>query len=118
MIFVEGDDLEVLLDLGKDTEISKISVGFLEDQSFWIFHPSEIDFALSKDGREFYSHKTLSMNKIVPNENRDIKDFSVFLKNQSCRYVRVNAKGVEVCPQWHKGAGGRAWLFVDEIIIE
>jgi hypothetical protein len=75
-------------------------------------------FSSSKDGRKFYSHKTVSREKIVPNENRVIKDFSVLLNNESCRYVRVNAKGVKVCPQWHKGAGDKAWLFVDEIIIE
>jgi len=25
---------------------------------------------------------------------------------------------VGVCPEWHKGAGGKAWLFVDEIFVE
>jgi hypothetical protein len=34
------------------------------------------------------------------------------------RYVRVRAKNVGVCPAWHPGAGGKAWIFVDEIIVE
>jgi len=25
---------------------------------------------------------------------------------------------VGVCPPWHSGAGDKAWLFVDEIIVQ
>jgi hypothetical protein len=32
-------------------------------------------------------------------------------------YIRIHAKNIAVCPEWHKGAGGKAWLFVDEIMI-
>jgi len=117
-IGVEGDDLEVLLDLGEETEITKISAGFLEAQSHWIFHPLEIEFSLSGDGRKFFAVKTISRKKLTENENRVIEDFSVFYNTESCRYIRVKAKSVKVCPPWHKGAGGKAWLFVDEIIIE
>lgn len=34
------------------------------------------------------------------------------------RYVRTHALNVGVCPDWHAGAGGDAWLFVDEIVVE
>ena len=33
------------------------------------------------------------------------------------RYVKIAAKNLGVCPAWHPGAGGKAWLFMDEIII-
>ena len=32
--------------------------------------------------------------------------------------VKVIAKSQKVCPKWHAGAGGKTWLFADEIIIE
>jgi len=115
---VEGHDLDVLLDLGKETEVSRLSAGFLEAQSHWIFHPLEVEFSLSKDAREFYSLNTVSRKKPAPNESRIIKDFAVTLNNESCRYVRVTAKSVGVCPEWHKGARGTAWLFADEIVVE
>ena len=34
------------------------------------------------------------------------------------RYVKVLALGQITCPPWHAGAGGKAWLFCDEIIVE
>ena len=115
---VEGDDLEVLLDLGTETEISKIFAGFLEAQSYWIFHPLKTEFSLSHDGRKFYTQKIITRDRLSVNENRVIKDFSIQYKNEKCRYIRMKAQNVKVCSKWHKGAGGKAWLFVDEIIIE
>ncbi|MBI3189190.1 MAG: hypothetical protein HYZ33_00935 [Ignavibacteriales bacterium] len=44
-----------------------------------------------------------------------LKEFSAELKNQKARFVRVQAKNVGRCPEWHKGKGEKAWLFVDEI---
>jgi hypothetical protein len=33
------------------------------------------------------------------------------------RYVRVHAENVGKIPGWHRAAGRRAWLFVDEILV-
>jgi hypothetical protein len=33
------------------------------------------------------------------------------------RFVRVHAYNIGTCPAWHPGAGGWAWVFVDEIIV-
>ena len=48
-----------------------------------------------------------------------VQDF-VFtnLNDLEARYLKIKAKNIEYCPEWHDGAGGEAWLFVDEIIIE
>ena len=34
------------------------------------------------------------------------------------RYVRVVAKNFGVCPDWHLGKGGNAWIFADEIEVD
>jgi hypothetical protein len=31
--------------------------------------------------------------------------------------IKVIAKKVDKCPEWHEAAGSEAWLFVDEISI-
>jgi hypothetical protein len=35
----------------------------------------------------------------------------------TARYIRIEAKNVGICPPWHKGSGGKAWLFVDEVEV-
>ena len=34
------------------------------------------------------------------------------------RYVRLTARNIGRCPSWHPGAGGKAWIFTDEILVE
>jgi hypothetical protein len=40
------------------------------------------------------------------------------LAEKEARFVRIKARNVGICPDWHPGAGGKAWLFVDEIVVE
>jgi alpha-L-fucosidase len=40
------------------------------------------------------------------------------LNGVKARYVKLVAENVGICPAWHKGAGGDAWLFVDEILMK
>ncbi len=39
-------------------------------------------------------------------------------KSIPAHYIRVFAKNRGVCPHWHPGAGGKAWIFADEIVVE
>ena len=34
------------------------------------------------------------------------------------RYLRLVATNVGRCPDWHPGAGEKAWIFADEIEID
>jgi hypothetical protein len=36
----------------------------------------------------------------------------------SARFVRVKAKNIGLCPDWHMGRGDKAWLMIDEILVE
>ena len=40
------------------------------------------------------------------------------VKDIKARYVRMVASTIGVCPDWHVGAGDKAWTFCDEFIIE
>ena len=47
-----------------------------------------------------------------------MKDIQVNVSDVQARYVKVYLKNIGTCPEWHKGAGGQAWLFVDDVDIE
>ena len=34
------------------------------------------------------------------------------------RYVRMVAKNMGICPEWAPGAGEKAWMFCDEVIVK
>ncbi len=114
---VEGEDLDILLNLGEETTITSVSAGFLEAQSFWIFHPNKITFSFSSNGSDFQSSQELSRTELVEDDERLITDFTIDSLKEKCRYIRIQAEGVKICPAWHKGAGGKAWMAIDEIVV-
>jgi hexosaminidase len=114
---LNGDDLVASLDLGESKSIHKITVGFLQQQGSWIFLPSEVTFFVSEDGIRWKTTGNQS-NTLKQTESVVVKDFSCAVKNVSARFVKVASKNVGTCPAWHSGAGDKAWLFVDEVIVE
>ena len=114
----EGVDFDAVVDLGKIQTIHKISAGFLQDIGSWIWMPIFVKYAVSTDGKNFHPVGRVK-NKVPDNDYSVIvKDFTKRLHHVKGRYVKVHAKNYGTVPQWHPGAGGKAWIFIDEIVIE
>ncbi len=114
----EGNDLDAVIDLGKIKKVSSIDATFLQNTGSWIFYPAEIDYYISTDGKNFTK---VYETQNIPDEKNSadgIKGFEKKLDDIQARYVKVYAKNVGVCPPWHVAAGGKAWLFVDEISVK
>ncbi len=111
-------DLEATVDLGKKQECSKLAIGFIQDMKSWIFMPEWVDFYGSADGKNF--HKLGRVQNYIPmkQEGGIVKEFELNIKPQRLKAVKVVAKNIQYCPEWHLGAGGKAWLFADEITID
>jgi hexosaminidase len=114
----EGDDLIAVIDLGTERKIGRVAAGFLQNSGSWIFLPSSVEIAVSNDGKEFVVIAT-SSNEISPLDLEPrLKEFSAEPAGKKARFVRVHARNIGVCPEGHPGAGNKAWLFTDEIIVE
>ncbi len=114
----QGTDFEAVLDLGELAKISQIECGFLLNQGSWIFSPEKVVISISQDGNDYEVIKTFKNNARKQNDNIKVRKFKVDINNSGIRFIKIHAKNIGICPDWHAGAGGKAWLFVDEIIIE
>lgn len=114
----QGVDLDVEIDLGKPTYITKLSANFLQDINSWIFMPSYVEFFVSSDG-ETYVPVGKAIND-VPKEQWGVivKEFSIYVYPKWTRYIKVIGKSDVMCPDWHKGKGNEMWIFADEISID
>jgi predicted alpha-1,2-mannosidase len=114
----QGQDFEAVVDLGRVESVSNLGAGFLQNVGSWILMPTRLEFALSVDGEHFTP--ALTANNEVPDTYRVplIKDFVHSIPAQRARYVKVNAYNYGKLPSWHPGAGGGAYIFIDEIIIK
>ncbi len=113
----QGQDFEAVVELVPPRRIREIRVGFLQDIGSWIFFPPEVSFAISMDGRTYTELGTVHND--FPDSRWGVftRDVSILVDDIEARYVRIRAKNYGPCPDWHPGAGGKTWLFLDEILI-
>mgnify|MGYP005848082915 CR=1 FL=1 len=114
----EAIDADVVLDLGRLRKVSKVTVGCLSDNTSWIFLPSRIEVRTSKDGVEYSPGKARVYEPPLANEGVFIRDLIVDFETIEAQFIHIRIKNIGTCPSWHPGAGGKAWLFIDEIFVE
>ena len=114
----EGEDLEAVIDLGKEILISEISVDFLQDIQAWVFLPKSMTVYSSIDGEELF--KIGTVENITPDDKSGafIQTFTIRGPEVRARYLRVRAESLKTCPTWHIGAGKSCWIFTDEIVVK
>jgi hypothetical protein len=113
----ENEDFEAIVDLREARPVRAVGAGFLQDVRSWIWMPTSVDMAISLDG---VSWTTLpAPDGAVEKDDYEVRRHELVApaEGRETRYVRVHAATVGTCPAWHPGAGGNAWIFVDEIIV-
>lgn len=113
----EGQDLVAVIDLGRTIDVTDVHVRFLQSVSSWIWLPRVMEVNVSTDGRHFRPFATTDHDVDDRASGLVIEDLTVRGDAEPARYVRVRARSMGMCPEWHPGAGGPAWLFADEIRI-
>jgi hypothetical protein len=113
----EGVDFEAVVDLGEQKKIQQIAVSFLQSQGSWIFFPEKISYSVSPNGNKFEEVAEFK-EKITSSWGSEAKEFNKDFPEENVRYIKVSAKNIKTCPDWHQGKGGKAWMFIDEIIVK
>jgi predicted alpha-1,2-mannosidase len=113
-------DLVAVVDLGSEKKVESITTNFLRDQGAWIFHPTEVEYLVSKDGINFKSIGNKKLETRSKNYNIAIETVEMKVPKSNYRYVKVIAKKLGNVPKWHLGypMDGKSWIFVDEISVQ
>ncbi len=114
-----GRPFEAVIDMKRPTRVNRVGGSFLQTVRSWIWMPDRIEFEASDDGVSFRKIAEIKTDFPLRDETPQIKEFfSTLTEPISARYVRVRAFNFGKIPEWHLGAGGDPWIFVDEIFIE
>jgi Chitobiase/beta-hexosaminidase C-terminal domain/F5/8 type C domain len=114
----EENDLDATVDMGRMKSIDTVSVGFLQNHSLWIYYPVKVSIWVSTDGKKFIPLNSLAEADQVYGNGFSRRKYIASMGIIKCRYIRVHAVNIRTCPRGDPGAGGKAWLFVDEIVVE
>ncbi|WP_190809879.1 DUF4838 domain-containing protein [Flagellimonas sp. S3867] len=114
----EGNDMEVVIDLGETQNISSISMAFLQVTNHVVFFPSSVAYYGSTDNVNFTKLGNLKNPSPLNKKSKvnDIHYFDLKFEPTDVNYIKVMAKNTET-PYWHHAAGLPSWVFADEIII-
>ena len=127
------ENLSVVVDLGSIEMPQKVRIGFMQDIKSWIWMPKRVLIEASIDGKKWRVLGDFPSPVPEDQEGAITHDFEATVrkkqtvtkpvdwaaqKDASVRFVRITATQFGVCPPWHLGAGGKTWLFADEIIVE
>jgi putative alpha-1,2-mannosidase len=113
----QGNDLEVVLDLGKTRPVKSLSLETLQDTGAWIVFPKEVDYLVSDDGKTFKQVAAVNTKVGVKDEKVQTQNFIAGI-NTSTRYIKIIAKQYGPLPEWHESKGELSYIFADEITIE
>lgn len=113
----QGQDFVATLDLGVPTSVLGAGASVLQDMRSWIWMPTELVVEMSEDGRSFIEAGRAT-NEIADDVEGVVRaDLEVALDGRPIRALRFRAVNYGTIPDWHPGAGGAAYIFVDELII-
>lgn len=113
-----GNDLEAVIDLKQNTDISSVSLNTCVDKGSWIFDAHNIEVSVSADGKSFTKVASKSLPALEEQTPDNIYTYELTFPQTTTRYVKVTATSEHNIPEWHGGKGKPAFLFVDEISVK
>lgn len=113
-----GNDLEAVIDLKQNTNVSSVSLNTCVDKGSWIFDARNIEVSVSADGKSFTKVASKSLPALEEQTPDNIYTYELTFPQTTTRYVKVTATSEHNIPEWHGGKGKPAFLFVDEISVK
>lgn len=110
------EPLDVIIEMGR-TKFSSVMMEILADKGNYIFAPTAFKALVSDDG-ENYSELAVATYEPMKSSDKDgVMQFTLDFQETRAKYLRIQSNTIDVLPEWHPGAGARAFLFVDEIVV-
>lgn len=108
-----GDDVEITINFDKPTEINSISTRFHNGNGQWIYAPKEIGLSFKLE-----NGKTVNFLNQIKNNNSLLINYKNSFEEIKATSVVITIPNYGKIPEGKQGAGHKAWLFIDEIIVE
>ena len=117
----EGEDMEATIELAVPTIINTVKIGLCHEPNDWVMWPKSVWVSFSKDGKEFTDWQLAELPVFdQPDKLQGFGRIEARLRADAkhWKFVRVKVESQGVLPEWHPYAGQKAWIMVDEVVIE
>ena len=117
----EGVDMEATIELAVPTNINMVKIGLCHEPQSWVMWPKGVWVSFSKDGKEFTDWQMAELPVFDrPDKMKGFGRVEARLRTdgKQWKFVRVKVENQGVLPEWHPYAGQKAWIMVDEVVVE
>ena len=114
-----GTDFSILIDLGKTLRVENVVVGMLTNIPLGIFPASDarVSAGLSRELLRPCGQQSGSA-EVTANAASPVRtEFSVKTSGVKARFLQIDVRSIRTLPAWHTAAGQKAWLFIDNILV-
>jgi predicted alpha-1,2-mannosidase len=116
---LQGKDVELLLDLGRETSVGTVVLSALQDTRSWIVFPQRVTVMYSADAK---TYKTFGETKnSIPADSMEVQTQKLTMISAppvQARYLKLKLVQFGKLPEWHPGKGGDSFIFIDEIEVK
>ena len=116
-----GVDMEATIELTEAFDIRMVKIGVAHKPESWVVWPKGAWVAFSKDGKTYTEWKRASFpdyNAPDPMASLGRVEARAKVNEKQVKFLKVKVENQGVLPNWHPNAGEKAWIMVDEIVVE
>lgn len=110
-------DLEAVIDLKQEEEISTLSFNTSVDKGDWVFDLLGLTVSVSDDGENFTEVFNETYPDLTAEDENRIYEHKAEFSPVKARYVKILALSDRDMPDWHPAKGYPAFIFVDELEV-
>lgn len=109
--------METLLSFQKPTPVQSITLSCLLDVNSYIMPAASVEIWGGNDAK-----KMQLLSRLVPVQPTEMSRPSLLsleckFAPSTVQYIKIVANPVGKLPAWHPGKGDKAWLFIDEVLV-
>ena len=115
-----GNDVVIVVALGKPITVDNLAVRFAHVPEAWVFAPAQLKVETSSDGQNYSNAKLANISYDATSEymtTPDVKTLTVSLMQSNVKYIKITAKSIGKLPSWHKAKGLKPWMMLDELYV-
>ena len=110
-------DLEAVIDLKNEEEISSVSFNTSVDKGDWVFDILGLTVSVSNDGENYTAVFDQEYPDLTAEDENRIYEHKAEFDPVKTRYVKIKALSDRDMPAWHPAVGHPAFIFIDELEI-
>lgn len=113
-----GTDVEAVIDLKEVSDIRKVETNIFVNTRGNLFPPKSYTVLVSLDNKNFKQFYRHTSNEVKEHISPQVITRATNIDGTKARYVKIILENIKTLPDWHEKKGEKAFLMVDEIIID